>query len=135
LGEALSGRIPPAGERLPLHDRGKVVVQAMLMLAGGGEACTDIEVLRAEPVLFGHVPSDSTLYRTFFEVSGVPDGLWEAVAGARQEVWRRANLIAGAAPVVLDIDATLVEIHSESNESGLRRHFASERGAGVGRWR
>ena len=47
LGDALSVRIPPAGERLPSHDRGKVLVQAMLMLAGGGEACTDIEALRA----------------------------------------------------------------------------------------
>jgi hypothetical protein len=36
LGDALSARIPPAGERLPLHDRGKVLTQAMLMLAGGG---------------------------------------------------------------------------------------------------
>lgn len=118
LGRALSGRIPPAGERLPVHDRGKVLVHGMLMLAGGGEACTDIEVLRAEPVLFGHVPSDSTLYRTFFQVTpGVLDGLWEAVAEIRQEVWRRANLTAGAGPVVLDIDATLVEIHSE-NKAG-----------------
>jgi len=28
LGDALSARIPPRGERLPLHDRGKVMVQA-----------------------------------------------------------------------------------------------------------
>jgi hypothetical protein len=41
LGDALSARIPPAGERLPVHDRGKVLVQAMLMLAGGGESCAD----------------------------------------------------------------------------------------------
>ena len=52
------------GERLPVHDRGKVLTQAMLMLAGGGEACSDIEHLRAQPALFGAVPSDSTLYRT-----------------------------------------------------------------------
>jgi hypothetical protein len=35
------------------------------MLAGGGEACTDIEHLRAQGVLFGSVPSDSTLHRSF----------------------------------------------------------------------
>ena len=56
--------IAPGGERAPVHDRGKVLVQAMLMLAGGGEACSDIERLRAQPTLFGAVPSDSTLYRT-----------------------------------------------------------------------
>src|ERR687898_2378801 len=38
LGDSLSARIPITGERLPLHDRGKVLTQAMLMLAGGGEA-------------------------------------------------------------------------------------------------
>jgi hypothetical protein len=50
-GEALSGKIPPVGERLPVHDQGKVLVQTMLMLTGGGEACSDIEALRAQPAL------------------------------------------------------------------------------------
>jgi hypothetical protein len=58
LGDCLSALIPVAGERLPLHDRGKVLTQAMLMLAGGGESCADIEHLRAQPVLFGAVPED-----------------------------------------------------------------------------
>ena len=34
LGDSLSARIPITGERLPLHDRGKVFAQAMLMLVG-----------------------------------------------------------------------------------------------------
>ena len=59
LGDSLSRSIVPTGERLPMHDRGKVLAQAMLMLAGGGEACSDIERLRAQPALFGAVPSDS----------------------------------------------------------------------------
>ncbi len=61
LGDCLSARIALTGERAPIHDRGKVLVQAMLMLAGGGEACSDIEHLRAQERLFGSVPSDSTL--------------------------------------------------------------------------
>ncbi len=118
LGEALSERIPPAGERFPVHDRGKVLVRAMLMLAGGGEACTDIEHLRAEPALFGSVPSDSTLYRSFFEISPVVlKGVWEAVAEGREQVGRRSGVANASEPVVLDIDATLVEIHSE-NKAG-----------------
>jgi hypothetical protein len=32
-----------------------VLVQAMLMMAGGGEAGSDIEKLRAQPTLFGAV--------------------------------------------------------------------------------
>jgi hypothetical protein len=35
-----------------------VLVQTALAIAGGGESCADIEHLRAEPDLFGAVPSD-----------------------------------------------------------------------------
>src|SRR2546425_11081311 len=88
VGDSLSARIPITGERLPVHDRGKVLVQAMLMLAGGGEACSDIEHLRAQAELFGSVPSDSTLYRTFRQIDiATLDGLWEAMAEARKAVW------------------------------------------------
>lgn len=65
VGVALSAQIFPAGERFPLHDRGKVLVHAMLTLAVGGDACSDGEFLRAQPGLFGAVPSDSTLCRTY----------------------------------------------------------------------
>ncbi|MGH9258888.1 MAG: IS1380 family transposase [Acidimicrobiales bacterium] len=118
LGDALSARIPPAGERLPLHDRGKVLVQAMLMLAGGGESCADVEHLRAQERLFGAVASDSTTYRTFRQVDpAILAGLWEAMAGVRAQVWRRSSVTNTAEPVLLDIDATLVEVHSE-NKAG-----------------
>jgi hypothetical protein len=117
LGDALSARIPLGGERLPLHDRGKVVTQAMLMLAGGGEACADIEALRAQERLFGAVPSDSTLYRTFRQIGPATlAGLWEAIAEVRAQVWARSSVTNNDRPVVLDIDGTLVEIHSENKE-------------------
>ena len=117
LGDLLSARIALPGVRLPLHDRGKVLVQAMLMLAGGGEACSDIERLRAQPTLFGAVPSDSTLYRTVRSLDAATlGGLWEAVAQARGEVWRRSSVTTGKAPVVLDLDASLIDIHSENKE-------------------
>ncbi len=117
LGHLLSSRIRITGERLPLHDRGKVLVQAMLMLAGGGEACSDIEHLRAQERLFGSVPSDSTLYRTLRAVDAETlAGLWEAVAEVRAEVWRRSSATMGTGPVVVDLDSSLVEIHSENKE-------------------
>ena len=47
LSAALSSRIAPRGQRLPVHDRGKVLVQMALVLAGGGESCADVEHLRA----------------------------------------------------------------------------------------
>ena len=118
LGAALSARIPIRGKRLPLHDRGKVLVHQMLVLAGGGESCADIEYLRAEDDLFAEVCSDSTLYRTFTEnlddetLAKVKAGFAEV----REVVWRRAGLIKGTGPVVLDIDASLIDVHSEHKE-------------------
>jgi DDE family transposase len=117
LGDSLSARIPITGERVPVHDRGKVLVQAMLMLAGGGEACADIEHLRAQPALFGSVPSDSTLYRTFRQLDcGTLAGLWEAMGEVRAQVWRRSSVTTGTAPVVLDVDSSLHQIHSENKQ-------------------
>jgi hypothetical protein len=117
VGDALSARIPPSGERLWVHDRGKVLVQAMLMLAGGGEACADIEALRAQERLFGPVPSDSTLYRTFRQIGPATlAGLWDAIGGARAQVWARSSVTNTHGPVILDIDATLVEVHSENKD-------------------
>src|SRR5919197_5350805 len=89
----------------------------MLMLAGGGECCADIEHLRAQEALFGEVPSDSTLYRALRRIDPATlAGLWEAMAEVRAAVWRRSSATTGTAPVVLDIDSSLVEIHSENKE-------------------
>jgi hypothetical protein len=117
LGDALSARIPVPGVRPPVHDRGTVLVQAMLMLAGGGEACSDIERLRSQPTLFGAVASDSTLYRTVRSIDAATlTGVWDAMAETRGEVWRRSSATTGKAPVILDLDASLVDIHSENKE-------------------
>jgi len=113
----LSGAVPWTGERAPVHDRGKVLTQAMLMLAGGGEACTDIEALRVQGALFGAVPSAPTLYRTFHQLDAATrDGLWAAMASVRGEVWER-SAVTVTGEVVLDIDASLHQIHSE-NKAG-----------------
>ncbi len=123
LCEALSAAVPAAGERAPVHDRGKVLVHLLLMLAGGGEACADIEHLRAQRVLFGEVASDSTLYRTLRGLGpDVLEGLASAVAGVRAGVWERRGDVSGSSPVVLDIDSTLVEVHSE-NKAQAAAHF------------
>ena len=117
LGEHLSACIPIPAERAPLHDRGKVLVHAALMLAGGGESCADMEHLRAQADLFGHVASDSTLYRTFHEITPeVRRAIALGVAEVRHEVWRRTAATKGKGPIYLDIDATLLEIHSQNKE-------------------
>ena len=114
---ALSAVIPASGERAPVHDRGVVLTHAMLMLAGGGEACSDIEHLRSEPELFGPVASDSTLYRTLTAMSeGIIFDVAEAVGAVRERVWERLGLCDRDDVVVLDLDATLVEVHSQNKQ-------------------
>jgi hypothetical protein len=113
----LSSKIPVRGERLPLHDRGKVLVQMALMLAGGGESCADIEHLRLQGDLFGSVPSDTTVFRSFHKIaSSTRKELSASLAQVRGRVWSEAGLLKGEDPVVLDVDASLVEIHSENKE-------------------
>ena len=117
LGDALSASIPWAGNGVPLHDRGKVLTQMALTLAGGGESCLDIEHLRIGADLFGSVPSDTTVARTFHEIEPTTRAeITRALAAVRTEVWKRSSATAGCAPVMLDIDASLVDIHSENKE-------------------
>ena len=121
VGASLSCGVRWGGERAPGHDRGKVLTQAMLMLAGGGECCSDIEYLRAEGGLFGAVASAPTLYRTVRGLSPATVGdLWAHQAAVREQIWARRAPAAG--PVVLDIDATLVEVHSE-HKAGAAAHY------------
>ena len=124
VGETLSGAVGWSGPGTPVHDRGRVLTQAMLMLSGGGESCADIEALGSQGRLFGVVCSDTTLYRTLTESldSATVERARRAMAEVRSEVWRRTSVAGGNGPVILDIDATLVEIHSE-NKDGAAAHF------------
>lgn len=124
LGETLSEAVGWKGPGVPLHDRGKVLTHAMLMLAGGGECCADIEFLGSQGRLFAVVCSDSTLYRTFTETldAAAVARAGEAVARIRSQVWARSAATTGTGQVILDLDASLVEIHSE-NKEGTAANF------------
>ena len=123
LGPTLSAAIPWNGERAPLHDRGTVLTHAMLMLAAGGEACSDIEFLVPQQRLFGAVASDSTLYRTIRKITpSVLADLTAQAAVTRAPLWRRMAATTSTAMVVLDIDASLVQIHSE-NKAGTGPNY------------
>ncbi len=112
VGEVLSEAFGASGV---VHDRGRVLVHLMLVLAGGGEACTDIETLRSQRRLFGEVASDSTLYRTLTGADGgLVERLADGMARVRERVW--ADYPEGET-VVLDIDSSVHEVHSE-NKAG-----------------
>ena len=93
------------------HDRGRVLVDAAVMVADGGDAIGDIAAMAAQPRLFGEVASPSTLWRTLAAAGEHRVGRLKAArAAARRAVWA-----AGGDPgfYVVDIDATLVDSHSD----------------------
>ena len=117
LGHALSERIVSRGERRPVHDRDKEITQMALVIAGGGESCADVEHLRVQRDLFGHVASDSTVFRTSHKLDGA--ALVEsakATTTVRATVWNLPALTNNYEPVALDIHASLVVVHSENKE-------------------
>jgi Transposase DDE domain group 1 len=120
LSSAYSAAVPWAGERAPGHDRGRLLAQVGVMLAAGGRCVADMAALRDQPALFGTVASDATIWRCFDAIDGdVLDALRTARAEARAAVWGRRQ---GRGPVVLDVDASLVEIHSE-HKQGAASHY------------
>ena len=120
LTSAYSAAVPWTGERAFGHDRGRLLGQVAVMLAAGGRCVADMAALRDQPDVFGEVASAPTIWRAFDQVdAGVLDSLRAARARARATAWA-----AGATPaqVVLDVDASLVEIHSERKQ-GATPHF------------
>ncbi len=97
------------------HDRGRVLVDLAVMLAGGGRRISDLATLRDQPDLFGEVASNPTACRAL-EATGA--GQLGAIATARAQA-RRAIWAAGADPgfYVIDIDGTLIGSHSEKEHA------------------
>lgn len=108
---ALSAAMAPTKQRRRGHDRGQVLADLAVMIADGGDAISDLAVLRNQPELFGEVASTPTAWRTLEAVD--TDGL-ERIAVARAEARRRV-WAAGADPgfYVIDFDGTLITAHSE----------------------
>jgi len=119
LSQALSRWRKP----LARHDPGKVVTDLAIALAVGGDCLADVAVLRAGPAVFGPVASDPTVSRLVDALAADADHALAAIdsvrAAARARVWDAAGDLAPdhcasvEAPVVIDVDATLVTAHSE----------------------
>jgi len=110
LTDGLSTAMAPTKHRRRGHDRGQVLVD-VVMVAGGGEAISDLAVLRDQPELFGEVASTPTAWRALEAVDAAALArIAGARAKARAEVWA-----AGADPgfYVMDFDGTLIGSHSE----------------------
>ena len=75
-------------KRCSAHTPGRVLTDLAVLLADGGEAISDLAVLRQQPGLFGPVASTATAWRVLdgIEAAGL-DGLKLARAQTRERAW------------------------------------------------
>jgi hypothetical protein len=107
-----------------------VLVDLAVLLADGGEAIADIDVLRHQRQVLGPVASAPTVWRTLDELTpATMKRVERARATVRRHVWAQLAGSRGGLPasrvaggdlgdtVVLDVDATLVTVHSEKESA------------------
>jgi hypothetical protein len=124
----VSETLAPLRQRASGHDPGRIAVDLAVMLADGGEAISDLAVLRGQSDLFGPVASDPTAWRLLAALDD--DALARirtARAQARETAWAQAvetgrsavSSVAGHTipGLVLDVDATIVVCHSEKGST------------------
>lgn len=131
LSGALAEGLAPWRKPLAVHDPAKVLTDLALSLVLGGDALCDAALLRAEPGLYGLVGSEATISRTIATLAGDADKALKAIAAARaaarERAWEAALEAAGerspghgacaAAPIVVDLDATLITAHSDNEHA------------------
>jgi hypothetical protein len=127
LDAGMLAALSPWRKPLAIHDPGKVVLDLALTLALGGDCLADIALLRAEPGVYGRVASDPTVSRCIDALAADAPAALKAIntarAAARAQVWALAGEHApdhgvdATAPLVIDVDATLVTSHSEKEQA------------------
>jgi hypothetical protein len=123
LTSALTEALRPWQRPLARHRPGKVLLDLAVALAIGGDCLADLAQLRAAPQLFGPVASDPTVSRLVDTLAADAPAALAAIAAARAAARARAWALAAehapghgakaSAPLVIDVDATLVTAHSE----------------------
>jgi hypothetical protein len=117
LTSALSARLAAVKQRRRGHDPGRVIRDLAVMLVDGGECVSDLGAVRQQDALFGSVASDSTAFRMVDRIASEP-GMLDAVrvahANARARFW---ELHGAPERLTLDVDATLITVHSEKEQA------------------
>lgn len=151
LAVGLSRGLAPWRLARSVHDPGKAVLDLAVAIALGGDCLADLAVVRAQPELFGAVASDPTISRLIDSLAADPESVIAAIraarAAARTRVWAYQCPFGNTdGAVVIDLDATLVESHSEKEgaTANFKRGFGfhpmlafidhGQSGTG-GRWR
>lgn len=127
LSTALSAALGRWRKPLATHDPGKIITDLAVSLVAGGDCLSDIATLRGRAEVFGPVASDPTVSRLIAELAKSPSAALSAIAGARADarihVWALLGehapnaRIDSAAPLVIDLDATLVTAHSDKESA------------------
>jgi hypothetical protein len=129
LSAGFSAAVAGLRERRAGHDPGRVLTDLAVLLADGGEAISDLAVLRNQPEVFGAVASTATAWRVLDGVDcALLSELRSARAAARERAWLARAELGRAGPavtaggrawpgLVLDVDATLVTCHSEKEQA------------------
>lgn len=115
---------------VPVHDRGRVLVDTAVLIADGGRVLSDLATLRDQGELYGPVASDPTLWRALDEI-GEPQR--RKIAGqrakTREHVWSLIAKRHGQIPssrvadrdlgktIVIRMDASLVIAHSDKEQA------------------
>jgi hypothetical protein len=118
----------------PGHDRGRVLADAAVMMADGGNTVRGVDVLRHQRDLLGEVASPSTLSRALGEVDQAAlDRIDAARAAVRARVWNLIVARHGRIPparvpngdlgetIVLRIDAHFIDAYSRKEQAGRLR--------------
>ena len=102
-------------ERRGGHDPGRVFCDLAVMLADGGRCVSDLAALAGQESLFGDVASVATARRV---VQSIGESELARIRSARARARARA-WGAGAKPeqVILDFDATPIQVHSEKEQA------------------
>ena len=127
LDQALSEELTIWRKPLATHDPGKIVLDLAVAVAAGADCASDLSLLRTQPKVFGLIASDSTVFRTVAMLADdapkALQALASATATARAAAWTAAGEhaadhgIDAEHPLILDMDATLLDSHSEKQSA------------------
>ncbi|MBA5848265.1 IS1380 family transposase [Gordonia amicalis] len=127
LTTGLSEALAPWRKPLATHDPGKIIADLAVAIAIGGDCLADINQVRADPAVFGHVASDPTVSRLISVLADDAPAALSAITTARAAARAACWSAAGTAtpdhgsdvenPVIVDLDATLVTAHSEKQDA------------------
>ena len=127
IDRGLSTALAPWRKPLATHDPGKIVLDLAVALALGGDCLADVNLLRAEPGVFGRVASDPTVSRLIDTLAADADRRWrrsrrpaptlERGCGRWPASTPPTTAPTPASPLIIDLDATLVTAHSEKEHA------------------